>query len=119
MRNRLVWILLILLVVGVGLHYGLGLRMSREDIHISARAEPLACIGGERIGEACSAGLPITNSLVMTVLVDLLLVLAIIFGARNMKMVPRGFQNLVEIVIEGFYNFAIGIDRPNIGKFFP
>jgi F-type H+-transporting ATPase subunit a len=119
LRNRLVQIILILLLVGIGLHYGLGIRMSREDIHISARAEPLACIGGERIGEACSAGLPITNSLVMTVLVDLLLVLTIIFGARNMKMVPRGFQNLVETVIEGFYNFAIGIDRPNIGKFFP
>src|SRR5215213_9411965 len=112
LRNRLLQIILVLLLVGIGLHYGLGIRMSREDIHISARAEPLACIGGERIGEACSAGLPIPNSLVMTILVDLLLVLVISFGARNMKFVPRGFQNLVETVIEGFYNFAIGIDRP-------
>src|SRR6266508_3125651 len=119
MRNRLVWILLILLVVGIGLHYGLGLRMSREDIHISARAEPLWCIGGERVGEACSAGIPFTNSLLMTVLVDLLLLLVIIFGARNMQLVPRGFQNIVETVVEGFYNFALGIDRRNIAKFFP
>jgi F-type H+-transporting ATPase subunit a len=119
MRNRLVWILLILLVVGIGLHYGLGLKMSREDIHISARAEPLWCIGGERVGDACSAGLPITNALLMTVLVDLLLVLVIIFGARNMQLVPRGFQNVVETVVEGFYNFALGIDRRNIAKFFP
>ena len=121
MRNRLVWILLGLLVIGIGLHYGLGIRMSREDIHISARAEPLACIGGERVGEACSAGtiLPITNSLVMTVLVDLVLLLVIIFGARNMQLVPRGFQNLVEVVVEGFYNFALGIDPRNVSKFFP
>jgi F-type H+-transporting ATPase subunit a len=119
MRNRLVWIILALLVVGIGLHYGLGVRMSREDIHISARAEPLGCIGGERVGEACSAGLPITNALVMTVLVDLLLLLVIIFGARNMQLVPRGFQNIVETVVEGFYNFALGIDRRNIAKFFP
>jgi F-type H+-transporting ATPase subunit a len=121
MRNRLVWILLALLVVGIVLHYGLGIKMSREDIHISARAEPLACIGGERIGEACSPGtiLPITNALVMTVLVDLLLLLVIIFGARNMQLVPRGFQNLVEVVVEGFYNFALGIDRRNVSKFFP
>jgi F-type H+-transporting ATPase subunit a len=119
LRNRLVQIILVLILVGIGLHYGLGIRMAREDIHISARAEPLACIGGERIGEACSAGLPITNSLVMTILVDLVLVLVIIFGARNMQMVPRGFQNLVETLVEAFYNFAIGIDRPNIGKFFP
>jgi F-type H+-transporting ATPase subunit a len=119
MRNRLVWILLILLVVGIGLHYGLGLRMSREDIHISARAEPLWCIGGERVGDACSAGIPFTNSLLMTVLVDLLLLLVIIFGARNMQLVPRGFQNIVETVVEGFYNFALGIDRRNVSKFFP
>jgi F-type H+-transporting ATPase subunit a len=121
MRNRLLWILLALLVVGIGLHYGLGIKMSREDIHISARAEPLACIGGERVGEACSPGtiLPITNALVMTVLVDLLLLLVIILGARNMQLVPRGFQNVVETVVEGFYNFALGIDRRNVSKFFP
>jgi F-type H+-transporting ATPase subunit a len=121
MRNRLLWILLALLVGGIVLHYGLGIKMSREDIHISARAEPLACIGGARVGEACSPGtiLPITNSLAMTVLVDLLLLLVIIFGARNMQLVPRGFQNLVEVVVEGFYNFALGIDRRNVSKFFP
>ncbi len=121
MRNRLVWILLGLLVVGIVLHYGLGIRMTREDIHISARAEPLACIGGELVGEACSPGtfLPITNALVMTVLVDLVLLLVIMFGARNMQLVPRGFQNLVEVVVEGFYNFALGIDRRNVSKFFP
>src|SRR5262249_27434789 len=76
-------------------------------------------IGGERVGDTCSAGFPITNALVMTVLVDLLLVLVIIFGARNMQLVPRGFQNVVETVVEGFYNFALGIDRQNVAKFFP
>jgi len=121
MRNRLVWVILGLLAVGVGLHYGLGIRMAREDIHISAAAEPLACIGGEPVGEFCSAGtiLPITNALVMTLLVDLVLLLVILFGARNMQLVPRGFQNIVEWVVEGFYNFALGIDRQNIGPFFP
>ncbi|HEX9439523.1 MAG TPA: F0F1 ATP synthase subunit A [Roseiflexaceae bacterium] len=121
MRNRLVWIFLALLVGGIVLQYLFGIKMSREDIHISARAEPLACIGGERVGEACSPGtiLPITNSLVMTILVDLVLLLVIIFGARNMQLVPRGFQNVVETVVEGFYNFALGIDRRNVSKFFP
>ena len=121
MRNRLVWIFLALLVGGIVLQYVFGIKMSREDIHISARAEPLACIGGERVGEACSPGtiLPITNSLVMTILVDLVLLLVIIFGARNMQLVPRGFQNVVETVVEGFYNFALGIDRRNVSKFFP
>ena len=121
MRNRLLWILLGLLVIGIGLHYGLHISMSRENIHISAKAEPLACLGGQLEGESCSPGtiLPITNALVMTLLVDLVLVLVIIFGARNMQLVPRGFQNIVEAVVEGFYNFARGIDRQNIAKFFP
>ncbi|HEX9441578.1 MAG TPA: FoF1 ATP synthase subunit a [Roseiflexaceae bacterium] len=121
MRNRLLWIILALLVIGIGLHYGLGVKMSRESIHISAAAEPLGCLGGERVGEFCSPGtiLPITNALVMTLLVDLVLLLVIIFGARNMQLVPRGFQNIVETVIEGFYNFALGIDRRNVSKFFP
>jgi F-type H+-transporting ATPase subunit a len=121
MRNPIVWILVGLLVVGIGLHYGLGISMSRENIHISAKAEPLACLGGQLEGESCSPGtiLPITNALVMTLLVDLVLGLVIIFGARNMQLVPRGFQNIVEVVVEGFYNFARGIDRQHIAKFFP
>src|SRR5262245_19353880 len=121
MRNRVVQVLVLLLVVGIVLQYVLGIKMSREDIHISAAAEPLGCIGGHLEGEFCSVGtfLPITNALVMTILVDLVLVLVILFGARNMQLVPRGFQNIVEWVVEGFYNFALGIDRQNIGKFFP
>src|SRR5262245_32386365 len=120
MRNRVVQILVVLLLVGIGLHYGLGIKMSRGDIHISAAAEPLACIGGHLDGEVCSPGtiLPITNALVMTILVDLVLLLVILFGARNMQLVPRGFQNIVETVVEGFYNFALGIDRQHISKFF-
>jgi F-type H+-transporting ATPase subunit a len=121
MRNRLLWILLGLLVVGVVLHYVFHISMSRENIHISAKAEPLACLGGELQGESCSPGtfLPITNALVMTLLVDLVLAVVIFFGARNMQLVPRGFQNIVEVVVEGFYNFARGIDRQHIAKFFP
>jgi F-type H+-transporting ATPase subunit a len=121
MRNRLLWILLGLLVVGVVLHYGLRISMPRESIHISAKAEPLWCLGGQVVDEECSPGtiLPITNALVMTLLVDLVLVVVIFFGARNMQLVPRGFQNIVEFVVEGFYNFARGIDRQNIAKFFP
>jgi F-type H+-transporting ATPase subunit a len=109
-----------LFVVGLVLFF-LGVKMTRDDLHISAAAEPLTCIGGERIGDFCSPGtvLPITNGLIMTVLIDLALVLTIIFGAVNMKLIPSGFQNIVEVVIEGFYNFALGVDRKNVAKFFP
>lgn len=119
LRNRWFLIFLGLFVVGLILRFGLGIGMVQHDIHISAAAEPLACLGGERVGEFCTSGLPITNSLVMTILTDLLLLLTIIFGVRNMQLIPRGFQNVVEFVIEAFYNFSQGIDRKNVAKFFP
>ena len=120
MRNRLLTIFGVIAVVGIILYF-LGVKMDRQELHISARAEPLACVGGALQGEACSAGtlLPITNSFVMTVLVDLILVVLIFTGASRLQMVPRGLQNMLELVVETFYNFARGIDAKNVAKFFP
>ena len=121
LRNRWFWIFFGLLVLGIILKFGFGIGMVAHDIHISAAAEPLWCIGGQVEGEFCSAGtvLPITNSLIMTLLTDLLLILTIVFGVRNLQLIPRGFQNTIEYVVEAFYNFAQGIDRKNVAKFFP
>lgn len=120
MRNRLLWIFGGLLVVGIILRV-LGVGMSRDDLHISAAAEPLVCIGGMLEGVHCSANtiFPITNGLVMTLLIDLLLVLIVIFTVRNLQLVPRGIQNTVEAVVEAIYNFALSVDRKNVAKFFP
>lgn len=118
MRNRLLIVFAILLVVGAAL-YVMDINLTRADLAISAAAEPIICIGGEMDGGHCASGFPITNSLIMTALVDLLLLLTIIFGARSMQLIPRGFQNLIEAIVEGFYNFAQSIDRKNVTKFFP
>jgi len=118
MRNRLLWIFVGLAVVGV-LLYALGIKMTKLDI--SVRGEALACIGGQREGKFCSndTAFPLTNSTLTTIIADILLVLTIIFGARNLQSVPRGFQNIVEAGVSGFYNFAQGVDRKNVAKFFP
>jgi F-type H+-transporting ATPase subunit a len=118
MRNRLLTILGVSLVIGIVLYF-LGVKLTKADLAISAAAEPIVCFGGTLEGEHCASGFPITNSLIMTVIVDLLLLLTILFGARNMQLVPRGFQNFVEFMVEGFYNFAQSIDRKNVAKFFP
>jgi F-type H+-transporting ATPase subunit a len=116
----LFWIFVGLFAFGVVL-YLLGIKLTKADLAISAAAEPIWCFGGQLEGEHCSAGtiLPITNSLIMTAVVDVLLLLTIIFGARNMQLLPRGFQNVVEAGVEAFYNFAQSVDRKNIAKFFP
>jgi F-type H+-transporting ATPase subunit a len=118
MRNRILTILGVSLVIGVILNI-LGIKMTRADLAISAAAEPIVCLGGQIEGEHCASGFPITNSLIMTVLIDLLLLLTIIYGARNLQLIPRGFQNFVEFMVEAFYNFAQSVDRKNVAKFFP
>src|SRR5262245_33706703 len=123
LRSRLLWELVALFVVGLVLYF-LGVRLTKADLHVSAAAEPLACLGGTKVGEQCFGNLPIivsfpiTNALIMTVVVDLALVLTIVFGARSMKLIPQGFQNSVETIVEAFYNFAMGVDRKNVAKFF-
>jgi len=118
MRNRLLTILGVSLVIGI-VFYFLGIKLTKADLAISAAAEPIACLGGAIEGEHCASGFPITNSLIMTIVVDILLLLTIVFGVRNMQLVPRGFQNFVEFMVEGFYNFAQSVDRKNVAKFFP
>jgi len=108
MRNRILTILGVALLIGI-VSYFLGFKLTKDDLAISAAAEPIFFLGS----------VPITNSFIMTILVDLLLVLTIIFGARNMQLVPQGFQNTLEAIVEAFYNFAQGVDRKNVAKFFP
>lgn len=120
MRNRILTVLGVLVVLGI-IMYVLGFRMTRDDLHISAAAEPLFCIGGalSASGERCESGLPFTNSVLMTLLVDVILI-GIAFGiGQRLQMVPRGIQNVVEWIIEFFYDFARGVDKKNVAKFFP
>jgi F-type H+-transporting ATPase subunit a len=50
--------------------------------------------------------------------VDLILV-GIAFGVgQRLNLVPRGFQNIFEFLVEFFYDFARGVDKKNVGKFF-
>lgn len=50
-------------------------------------------------------GLPITNSMVVTWLVALGLILFAQMATRRMKAVPDGMQNFWEWLVEGLYNF--------------
>ncbi|MFM2308728.1 MAG: hypothetical protein RLY87_849 [Chloroflexota bacterium] len=88
---------------------------------VSVKAEALACVGGV-IDDAghCSKEtvIPITNSLITTLIVDVLLVLMVVLGVKN-QMVPRGFQNFIELVVGSLHDFAVGVDKKNVAKFFP
>ena len=63
--------------------------------------------------------LPITNTLINTVFVDGLIIVGIYFLNKNFKQIPGIFQNLFEMVIDGFYSLTESIAGKNTGKIFP
>jgi F-type H+-transporting ATPase subunit a len=54
-------------------------------------------------------GLPITNSMIVSWIVALILIAFAQLSTRNMKQVPTGAQNFAEFLVEGLYKFLEGI----------
>jgi F-type H+-transporting ATPase subunit a len=54
-------------------------------------------------------GLPITNSMVVSWIAAIALVVFAQLATRNMQQVPSGAQNFLEWMVEGLYNFLKGI----------
>jgi len=62
----------------------------------------------------------VTNTIIATVLVDIILILLAIFATRKMKDVPSGLQNVMEWFIEIFYNLNEDIaGKKMVNKLFP
>ena len=65
-------------------------------------------------------GFELTNTMVATWLTILILVVLSFLATRRMKEVPRGLQNLFEVVIEFFLNLAESVAGPTRARrFFP
>ncbi len=82
-----------------------------KEIHISLAAEPLLHIGPFNI----------TNSLLVTWLVMIIILLLAWLGGRNVRKIPRGMQNVFEYVFElliGLIESVTG-NRKKAEKFFP
>lgn len=76
---------------------------------ISLAAEPIAHIGS----------VPITNTLVNTVFVDIILISLAIYVSKNVKLIPGKFQSILEMVMESFYNLTQQVAGKNTGQIFP
>jgi len=61
-------------------------------------------------------GFPITNSMVVTWIVTIGLIVVAQLSTRRMTEIPRGLQNFVEFLIESLYNFLEGIIGPHLVK---
>ena len=74
--------------------------------------------GGESVTSA--DGFVITNTILSSWVVMIILIGLFYMGTRNMKMVPSGLQNYLEFILESLYNFVQGVaGEENSRKFFP
>ncbi len=81
------------------------------DITVSLVPEVITEIGG----------FPITNSFLMMLVVSVVIIIGALILNKKKSEVPRGFQNLMESVLEGLFNLVDSVtgDREQTKKFFP
>ena len=60
-----------------------------------------------------------TNSMLVSLLVNIALIVLAVVAAGNMKAVPSGWQNFMEWAIEGLYNLFKGINAEYAQRAFP
>lgn len=61
----------------------------------------------------------LTNSVIGTIFVDIVLIGLAFLGTRKMTFVPGGLQNFFEMVLEYMYSLAESVAGKNARKFFP
>jgi F-type H+-transporting ATPase subunit a len=63
---------------------------------------------------------PVTNTVLNTILVDIIIIASVLYMSKRItKLVPGTFQNIIEMLIKGFYDFTEGIAEKNTNKVFP
>ena len=89
-KKTAIWGLLLILLI-------LSFFVPSEPPHVALSGEPLLPNGPAWF----------TNSLLTTFVIDLLIILIAYLATRDMKVVPSGLQNFVEMVIEYLYGLAL------------
>lgn len=77
--------------------------------HVALSGEPIFSTGPKWF----------TNSVLTTIIVDIILLLLALATRFSLKEVPGGLQNFMEAIIEALYGLAESVAGKNAGKFFP
>jgi F-type H+-transporting ATPase subunit a len=78
--------------------------------HIVIKAETLTALGP----------FDLTNTILTSWIVVVLMIAIVYFGTRRRDLVPSGFQNLFEAAVEAFYNLVVSVAGEKNGRrFFP
>jgi F-type H+-transporting ATPase subunit a len=129
-RRGAQWVLLLLTAVFMGLTADMALAMGTESEAASGIAAKAPEQGGPAAGHEAQEhglsqkaveigrlfGFPITNSMVVTWIVAVGLIIFAQAATRNMKRVPEGAQNFLEWLVESLYSFLEGIIGPHLIK---
>lgn len=64
---------------------------------------------------------PVTNTLLMTLILSLVIIISFVMLCNKLKIIPKGFQNVIEYVFEAFLNLIDSVtqNRKQSNKFFP
>lgn len=62
---------------------------------------------------------PVTNAVVDTILVDIILIALAWYIYKNARVIPGKFQSAIEMIFEGFYNLITSVSKDNAKKIFP
>lgn len=76
---------------------------------IALSAETIAHVGN----------IPITNTVINTILVDALIIGGALYLKKNLKMIPGYFQSIVESLMEMIYNLTESVASDRAKKIFP
>ena len=77
--------------------------------HVALSGEPIFSNGPQWL----------TNSVLMTIIVDIVLIILALATRFSLKEIPSGLQNVMEAVIETLYGLAESVAGRNAAKFFP
>jgi F-type H+-transporting ATPase subunit a len=86
-----------------------GWQASRND-----QANVEHTLSQQAVAIATPFGFPITNSMVVTWIVTVALVVFAQLATRHMERVPHGAQNFLEWIVEGLYRFLEGVIGPHL-----
>jgi F-type H+-transporting ATPase subunit a len=102
-----------LLLIAALMAPGAGLMLAAEAQSDAAAEHGLS---QKAIEIARPFGFPVTNSMIVTWIVALGLIIFAQVATREMKQVPGGAQNFFEWLVEGLYGFLEGIIGPHLVK---
>lgn len=105
MSPGLKWALILIGTLGLGIFCRIVFPMGTPHVEVAAE-DIIPSIG-------------FTNSMLVTLIIDVILIWVAYAATSNMQMVPRGLQNMMEAVIEALYKLFSGINAENTPRAFP